>query len=123
MCSSPGRCCYAAYFATLETGTTATTNTATNNTATTNTAGIVGGTIGGNVLLLITLSIMLWHVMHCHKKRKSSYSTGQVHSMLPVTFHNPNTNNVESSCVFELTDNTKSNIRGLTLGMDSRTCK
>ena len=75
------------------------------------------------MLLLITLSIMLWYVMHCHKKRKSSYSTGKVHSMLPVAFHNPNTTNVESSHVYELTDNTKSNITGLSLGLDSRTCK
>ena len=104
---------YATYFATLVHTSTATTNT----------ANILGGAIGGIMLLFIILSIMMWYVMHCHKKKKLSCSTGKVHSMLPVTFHNTNATNYESSHVYKLTDNTKNNITGLNLGLDSRTCK
>ena len=104
---------YATYFATLVHTSTATTNT----------ANILGGAVGGIMLLFIALFIMMCYVMHCHKKKKLSCSTGKVHSMLPVAFHNPNATNYESSHVYELTYNTKNNITGLNLGMDSKTCK
>ena len=103
----------ATYFATLVHTSTATTNT----------ADILGGAIGGIMLIFITLSVMMCYVMHCHKKKKLSCSTGKVHSMLPVAFHNPNATNYESSHVYELTNNTKNNITGLNLGLDSRICK
>ena len=104
---------YATYFAALVHTSTATTNT----------ANILGRAIGGIMLLFITLFIMMWYVMHCHKKKKLSCSTGKVHSMLPVAFHNQNATNYESSHVYGLTNNTKNNITRLNLGLDSRTCK
>ena len=83
--------------------------------ATANTAGIIGGAVGGTVFLLITLCIIIWYVIHCHKKRKS---TGNVLVMSSVTFHSPDT----LPHTFELI-NTKTNVTETDLGMDASPCK
>ena len=69
------------------------------------------------MFLLITLCIILWYMMRCHKKRKL-YSTDNVHFMSPSSFHNSNT----LAHAFELKD-MKTNDTGTGLGMDTSTCK
>ena len=71
------------------------------------------------MFLLITLCIIMWYVMHRHKKRKSLYSARNMHFMSPISFYNQNSLTTHA---FELT-NMKINVAGTGLGMDASTCK
>ena len=68
------------------------------------------------MFLLITLCIIVWCVIH--KRRKLLYSTGNVHIMSPVSFHNSST----IAHAYEIT-NMKTNVTVTDLGMDASTCK
>ena len=90
-------------------------------TATTTTDGIIGGTMGGAVVLLIALCITIWCVVHFYKKKRSS--NGIIHLMRSrISFHNSNAANHNPSNVYELT-NMESNITEIDLGTDAGTGK
>ena len=80
-------------------------------------AGTIGGAVGGAVLLilLVTLCIVTWCVVHRYKRKKTSYSTSKPH-FAPAS----NTYTGNPRYVFELQDMGSTEVN---TGVEARTCK